>query len=88
MNLTEMNIGPWQIGLGTQFKELKAEEKDNERTVWRDDLDVCVIKKRERKKMVEVLTIKAPSSMAKNLDLNSAEIISTWEQRRTSHFDK
>lgn len=21
MNLTEMNMGPWQIGLGTQFKE-------------------------------------------------------------------
>lgn len=27
MNLTEMNVGPQQIGLGTQYKELKAEEK-------------------------------------------------------------
>lgn len=33
MNLTEMNMRPWQIGLGTQFKELKTEEKDNGRTV-------------------------------------------------------
>jgi len=32
MNLTETNVGPWQICLGTQFKELKAEEKDNGRT--------------------------------------------------------
>lgn len=33
MNLTEMNAGPWQIGLGTQFKELKAQEKGNGRNV-------------------------------------------------------
>lgn len=33
MNLTDMNMGPWQIGLGTEFKELKAEEKDNRRAV-------------------------------------------------------
>lgn len=50
MNLTEMNVGPWQIGLGTQFKELKAEGKDNRRAVQRDDLDFCVMKTRERKK--------------------------------------
>lgn len=35
MNLTEMNAGPWQIGLGTQLKKLKAEEKDNGRAVMR-----------------------------------------------------
>lgn len=33
INLTEMNVGPWQTGLGTQFKELEAEGKDNRRAV-------------------------------------------------------
>lgn len=33
MNLAEMNFGLWQIGLGTQFKELKAEGKDDRRAV-------------------------------------------------------
>lgn len=33
MNLTEMKVGPQQIGLGTLFKELNAEEKDNGRMV-------------------------------------------------------
>lgn len=55
MNLTEMNMGPWQIGLGTQFKELKAEGKENRRAVRRDDLNVCVMKKQREEKMAEVL---------------------------------
>lgn len=49
------------------------------------DLDVCVIKMGESNKMAEVLSIEVPRSMAKNLNLNSAEIISKWEQRRTSY---
>lgn len=56
MNLTDMNMGPWQIGLGTEFKELKAEEKDNRRAVWRD-LDICVMKKQREEKMAEMLNI-------------------------------
>lgn len=39
-------------------------------------MNICVIKKGERKKMAEVLSIEAPSSVAKNLNLNSAEIVS------------